>query len=90
MGSEQKRRGETQDNAQVKVAATEPTRPYTVNVSKSNRPLRASVPKSLRQTQATTARPAKNRTVPQMNDFAEEDDNSLRLAELFDDVDTIY
>ena len=36
------------------------------------------------------ARSTPARKVPQMNDLSEEEDNSLRLAELFDDVDTLY
>lgn len=43
-------------------------------------------PRPVQPARATTA--SQNPTLPRLNDFAEDEDKSLRLAELFDDVET--
>ena len=41
-----------------------------------------------RSAEATSTAPNKTREVPRLNDFSQEEDKSLRLAELFEDIDT--
>ena len=89
-GSEQKRLGELKEYTEPTTA--ERPRARIVRAETASKPQRVATAKTVppMRTEASTAKPAKGKTVPRMNDFSDEEDNSLRLAELFDDVETLY
>ena len=77
-------------------AETEPSQSVprwtVVSDSTSRRPVRtqpAVAPRSTNlRTKDSRTTTAQTPSVPRLNDFAEEEDNSLRLTELFEDIDT--
>lgn len=89
-GGEQIRVGESKEYTERGKA--ERPRARIVRTETAYRPQRIAIAKTVppMHTEASTAKPAKGKTVPRMNDFSDEEDNSLRLAELFDDVETLY
>jgi hypothetical protein len=73
-------RGDKSDSpASVKVAS-----PGRVEEKRVTRSPRSTQPRAI-QTRATSAQ---NKYAPRLNDFAEDEDTSLRLAELFEDIET--
>ena len=74
------------DQIQESTPARQPSRPTLVREPSPRRPMRTQQSVAPKNIEARTTVTAPN--APRLNEFVEEEDDSLRLAELLEDVDT--
>lgn len=82
--------GSAHENARAAAARWKPA-PKNLHAPQMVRMAAAPGPRNVSRLHTVASQKSRDSSLaPRLNDFSEEEDDGLRLAELFDDVDTIY